>query len=278
MHSDFQEYFLTVTPPVLTGGLYIVLGVIIWYFLTARAGLGPLLSFHCVAGLFLISIPFPPYNLAMACFLPAALFHMAWNFPATAGQRMPSRLWISMDGFSALLAISHLLFFAKDPVKAAAFQYVLALYAVAAVGFAVYRWVKAAASDYSDPARIIARGLLTGIGSAWLLSSFALVAIRISGVALHHTVIAPIALLFPLCLLVGVLLAERQQSRWQLVQTKRWRRWAACSPASRTKSIIRSTSFMPTSSCSRNISPYFGKISAIRRERAKRFSRKSMPP
>jgi len=221
MHSDFQDYFLTVTPPVLSGGLYIALGLIIWYFLTARAGLGPLLSFHCAAGLLLITLPFPPYNLAMACFLPAALVHMAWNFPPIAGQRMPSRLWISMYGFSALLAVFYLLIFSKDSGKSAAFHYLLACYAVAAAGVAVYRWVKAAASDYSDPARIIARSLLAGIGSACLLSSFALVAIRLSGVDLHHTVIAPISLLFPLCLLVGVLLAERQQSRWQLVQTEK---------------------------------------------------------
>ncbi len=221
------DYFWVVILPAVSGFLFMLLGVGSCFYLAWRAELSPLISFHFLFGNFLILLPevhlthhLSAIFLLILAFLPATMLH-GRLFPASDAAQRRAWLRVIPYGLSGILAVPYLYFFFRDPARWVQLGYVLFFYFVLAYILWLSRLVRISRTSYPSSNRSIARYLVAGQLVGFLIPLGAAAAIFLGQFPLPFNLLSPLTLLFPLCLLVGVLLARLHQSQVQLVQTDR---------------------------------------------------------
>ncbi len=220
-----RDYVLTVLLPTFSGLFFILLGTGVCFYLTRGSGSIALLLFHFFAGNYLILSPefhlthhLSLYFLLFFAFIPAGMIHFALSFP----DEEKGRLRFILPYFvSALFSVPYLYFFMRDPTVWIGVEYAVVYYMAGAYFFWIYRLAKTLKKPQLEFNRIIARTLLLGQISAFVVPLLAAISIFVMNISLPLNLAAPFTLLFPIALFVGAVLGKLKQSQMQLIQAEK---------------------------------------------------------
>ncbi len=224
-----QDYTLVVLLPSLSGLLFAFLGAIIFIYMPITTSRLPLLIFHFLAGNYLILSPdfhlTYNYSYLLLCFfsfIPATILHFALFFPETSNIIIKhSRAFLAPYVISTFLCIPYLYYFKNNPAVWILFEYATVLYVVAAYLFWLVRLIITLKRPQLEINRIIARYLLLGQLIAFTVPLAAAIAIFVTNTPVPLNLAAPIILLFPVSLFLGVIMGRLRQSQIQLIMMEK---------------------------------------------------------
>lgn len=222
-----RDFFLIVILPAVSGLLFILLGTGLCLYLPEASARTPLLFFHFLVGNYLILSPefhltyrLSYLYLTLFSFVPATMIHFALHFPEGRSERGRDLFWISYL-VSASLLVPYLYFFLRDPPTWMIVEYAIVFYVIGAYLFWLIRLVLVLRRPHLEFNRIIARYLLLGQVTAFVVPLAATIAIFVGGLSFPLNLASPLTILFPISLFVGVILGRLRQSQMQLVQTEK---------------------------------------------------------
>jgi signal transduction histidine kinase len=223
-----ESYFLMVILPAASGFLFVLLGTLLFFALSSRRCLIPLLFFHFWVGNFFIfwpemqlthvSYPF----LVCSALIPATLIHFSL---------LISEMWIESRKalifywvpylISLSILIPDLYFFKKDPSLWVRLNDLLLFYTLLASLFFIFRLLLNLKKPFLELDRALLRSLLIGqiLGFLIPLGIFSVMVLRNIPFPIH--LLSPVILLFPLSLFIGVIPARREQQENYVVQSEK---------------------------------------------------------
>jgi len=222
-----RDYFFVVLVPALSGLLLLLLGTVLCRFLSPETWRTPLFLIHFLIGNYLIVSPEAQmtyqlylFQLAFFVFLPAPVIQLALLFPEREEAGAKSFLNFVPYGLSGLVLIPYVYFFIHSPLVWVRLEFLVYLYLLAGSLFWMGRLIASLRGKVLEFNRIIARYLL--IGQIGLIIPFAAgIPLFFGRIAIPSNLTAPLTLLFPVTLLIGILIARLRQSQIQLFQSKK---------------------------------------------------------
>lgn len=223
-----RDFVLICVLPAICGLIFVLLGLSIFYYLPNVSGRWPLLFFHLLAGNYLILCPdfhighlFSYLLILCFVFIPAAVIHFALLFPEEQQFARKNR-WVYAISYvlSFLIAIPYIALFYQPQVwmkiEVIAFSYMI---------FSYFFWLVRLGRTIQKPQlefnRIIARYILLGQIVAFAIPLIVGVLIFIGSFSFPLNLAAPLAMLFPISLFMGVILGRLRQSQMELVQSEK---------------------------------------------------------
>ncbi len=219
-----RDFVLTCVLPAVSGLIFVLLGLSIFYYLPGVPGRWPLLLFHLLAGNYLILCPdfhlvhqFSYLLILCFVFIPATVIHFALLFPEEQQFASKNR-WVYAISYliSFLIAIPYIAFFHQSQIWMKV-EYVAFCYMIFSYFFWLVRLARTIQKPQLEFNRIIARYILLGQIAAFAIPLIAGVLIFLGSFSFPLNLAAPLAVLFPLSLFMGVILGRLRQSQMQLV-------------------------------------------------------------
>lgn len=226
---SLKDYLLVVALPSISGFLFVLLGMTLVTFLPFVPGRLPLLFFHFLAGVYLILSPdfhltyrFTWIFLCSFAFIPATMIHFSVLFPEQHPLFERRRVFYFFPYLlSGLLLFPYLYFFESRPSLWIVTEYFMVLYVISSYLYWISRLVRTLKRPQLQFSRIIARTLLLGQVTAFMVPFLAAVAIFVGGISFPINLATPLTLLFPSSLFIGVVLGRLRQGQMQLVQQEK---------------------------------------------------------
>ncbi len=223
-----RDFVLTCVLPAVSGLIFVLLGLSIFYYLPGVPGRYPLLWFHLLAGNYLILCPdfhlthqFSYLLIVCFVFIPATVIHFALLFPEEQ-QFVRKNQWVYVLSYvlSFLIAIPYIVLF-HYPLVWMKIEYVAFCYMIFSYFFWLVRLGRTVQKPQLEFNRIIARYILLGQIVAFAIPLIVGVLIFLGVFSFPLNLDAPLAMLFPISLFMGVILGRLRQSQMQLVQSEK---------------------------------------------------------
>lgn len=222
-----RDYFLVVVLPSVAGLLFVLLGLAIFYYIP-NSSRWPLFLFHWFVGNYLILCPdfhltyqYTKLLLIFFAMIPAAMIHFALLFPEEqkAAKKKPWMYGIPYM-ISLVVLIPYVALF-HQPVIWVKIEYVTFFYLVLSYLFWIGRLIRTLDRPQLNFNRIIARYLLLGQVIAFTIPLVTSLGIFLADYSFPLNFAAPLALLFPISLFMGVILGKLKRSQMELIQSEK---------------------------------------------------------
>ncbi|MCC7460295.1 MAG: HAMP domain-containing histidine kinase [Proteobacteria bacterium] len=213
--------------PAVSGLLFFVLGLTIFFYLSS-AGRWPFLWFHFFVGNYLILCP--DFHLThqlsyvlLLCFamIPATMMHFALLFPEPSKKAKANSIlyWIPYV-ISLLILIPYVGLFHQPSIWVKV-EYIAFFYMVFSYLFWIAELVRTLRKPQLEFNRVVSKYLLIGQIIAFSVPLIAALAIFLADYPFPLNLAAPLALLFPISLFMGVILGRLRRSQMELVQSEK---------------------------------------------------------
>jgi signal transduction histidine kinase len=223
-----KDFVVVSLLPAISGLLFVLLGLCIFYYLPGVLGRYPLFAFHLLAGNYLILCPdfhltyhFSYVVIGCFAFIPATVIHFALLFPEEHRMTKANR-WIYGLSYalSLFIVIPYIAFF-HNPQLWMKIEFVAFAYLIFSYFFWLLRLDRTNRKPQLEFNRIIARYILLGQIVAFAIPLIFGVAIFAGSFSFPLNLAAPLSILFPISLFMGVILGRLRQSQMQLVQSEK---------------------------------------------------------
>ncbi|MCB1197252.1 MAG: GHKL domain-containing protein [Deltaproteobacteria bacterium] len=216
------DYIGVVVLPVVSGLLFYILGLVLYYFSPLMQGRQWLLLLHLAIALYLILSPdfqmtyrLQPIFMLAFSMAPALAIQYARLFPMRQEKKV---LWPWV--ISMLFLLMHAGLF-RYPEKWLWVEKLLVGYIVFSYGYWILQQIIYIRKYPQDIQTIVVKYQLKGQLMAFIVPLLAVIAIFIYDVAIPLNFLAPLTILFPLFFFVGVLLGKIQSDKMQFAQIER---------------------------------------------------------
>lgn len=223
-----RDFALVAVLPAASGLLFVLLGLCIFYFLPGVSGRFAMLSFHMLAGIYLILCPdfhltYRFSYLLMICFafIPATVIHFGLLFPEQ-GKFAKNRRWTYALPYivSFLICIPYLGYFTQPNIWMKVEKFTFS-YLIFAYFFWLFCLVKTIRKPQLELNRIVARYLLLGQIIAFTIPMLVGILIFVGILTFPLNFATPMAILFPLSLFLGVIFGKLRQDHMHLLQMEK---------------------------------------------------------
>ncbi len=224
-----RDFVRVVAVPATSGLLYFLSGLALFYYLHPRAGLYPLLFFHfLVANLFILFPEFqttPPVSyfiLVCLAFAPPTLIHFTSLFSEALIQ-VRKRPWLYLAPYliSLLLLGPYLYAFMERPSWWVSIRMACFVYLALAYLLWIFRLLWILKTPHLELDRMTARYFLIGQLVGFIIPLLGMIVIIWLEISFPFYWAAPLILLFPFSILLGIVPAKRRLQETYIVQSEK---------------------------------------------------------
>lgn len=223
-----RDYLMVTILPAVSGLLFVILGLGIFFNLPTILGRWPLLLFHILVGNYLILCPdfhmtyhFTYLLLICFAFIPATMTHFSLLFPSPT-QYSKNNPWIyGIPYLASLLVLIPYVGLFDQPKIWVKVEYLAFFYMVLSYGLWIVRLFWNLNKPQFNFHRLISKYILLGQITALTIPLITSLAIFIIGYDFPLNLATPFAILFPIALFMGVIMGKLKQSQMELVQSEK---------------------------------------------------------